>query len=131
MLCQPCDVPMRKHIYIGCIPAKKSVRHKLGANCRQGVAFDKDGTLTLPYADSVHPDLQQSLDACSAAFDCKVVLFSNSAGLFQFDPEGRARVTQLANTAPGQNGDYCAVDTTVCVQVRWLLGSSKSWASRC
>ena len=56
--------------------------------CCQGVAFDKDGTLTLPYAESVYPDLQESLQTCRAAFDGKLALFSNSAGLFQFDPEG-------------------------------------------
>ena len=64
--------------------------------CFQGVAFDKDGTLTVPYCDTVRSDLQPALDACSAAFGGKVVLFSNSAGLFQFDPQGGNPVEQNA-----------------------------------
>ena len=50
----------------------------------------------MPYAESVHPDLQQSLDACIATFNGNVVLFSNSAGLHQFDPEGEDPVAQRA-----------------------------------
>lgn len=55
----------------------------------EGAAFDKDNTLTLPFLEEVHPDLKQSLDDCKKAFNGKVVLFSNSAGLEQFDPEGQ------------------------------------------
>ena len=54
----------------------------------QGCAFDKDGTLTLPYAESVYPVIQESLDQCRAAFDGNIALFSNSAGLYQYDPTG-------------------------------------------
>jgi phosphatidylglycerophosphatase GEP4 len=55
----------------------------------EGAAFDKDNTLTLPYIEKVHPELQKSLEDCKKAFDGRVCLFSNSAGLEQFDPEGR------------------------------------------
>ena len=81
---------------------------------RQGVAFDKDGTLTLPYAESVYPDLRHSLDACRAAFGGKVVLFSNSAGLFQFDPEGDVPTIASSHSLVEamfhytDNGDTCA-----------------------
>lgn len=54
----------------------------------KGAAFDKDNTLTLPFLEKVHPAVQQSLDECNRVFDGKVCLFSNSAGLQQFDPEG-------------------------------------------
>ena len=54
----------------------------------QGCAFDKDNTLTLPYLKQVHPKIQASLDECKHVFNGNVVLFSNSAGLHQFDPEG-------------------------------------------
>ncbi len=39
-------------------------------------------------AGQVHPELQKSLEECKKAFGGKVCLFSNSAGLQQFDPEG-------------------------------------------
>lgn len=43
---------------------------------------------TFAFARQVHPMLQQSLDECKEVFGGKVALFSNSAGLEQFDPEG-------------------------------------------
>ena len=56
----------------------------------QGVVFDKDNTLTRPYSPEVDPRLKSSLDSCLEAFGReKVVLFSNSAGLEQFDPESK------------------------------------------
>ena len=54
----------------------------------QGCAFDKDNTLTLPFLKEVYPEIQASLDECKEAFNGKIVLFSNSAGLKQFDPDG-------------------------------------------
>ncbi|KAK9814549.1 hypothetical protein WJX72_007730 [[Myrmecia] bisecta] len=54
----------------------------------QGCVFDKDNTLTEPYATAVHPRLAPALQECSRAFDGRLVLFSNSAGLRQFDPKG-------------------------------------------
>jgi len=54
----------------------------------RGCVFDKDNTLTAPYARAVAPGLAPALARCRAAFGGRVVLFSNSAGLAQFDPEG-------------------------------------------
>lgn len=56
----------------------------------KGCIFDKDNTLTEPYAMKVHPFASQALTECIRVFGKeKVVLYSNSAGLTQFDPEGK------------------------------------------
>ncbi|KAI0529707.1 hypothetical protein KFK09_002264 [Dendrobium nobile] len=54
----------------------------------RGVVFDKDNTLTAPYSLSLWPALSGSFDRCQAAFPGKVAVFSNSAGLYQYDPDG-------------------------------------------
>lgn len=54
----------------------------------KGCVFDKDNTLTEPYAHIVAPHLTASLDECKKQFDGQVVVYSNSAGLAEFDPEG-------------------------------------------
>lgn len=54
----------------------------------EGCVFDKDNTLTEPYADEVAPQLLPSMRRCQQAFNGRLVLFSNSAGLAQFDPQG-------------------------------------------
>lgn len=54
----------------------------------QGCVLDKDNTLTHPYSSQVAPQLVLSLERCQKAFEGRLVLFSNSAGLQQFDPEG-------------------------------------------
>lgn len=54
----------------------------------RGCIFDKDNTLTEPYRLELHPSAAAALADCTAAFDGRVVLYSNSAGLEQFDPEG-------------------------------------------
>lgn len=54
----------------------------------RGCIFDKDNTLCKPFALTVDPALLASLEDCMQVFDGKVVLFSNSAGLEQYDPEG-------------------------------------------
>eukprot|EP00877_Chromochloris_zofingiensis_P007482 jgi/Chrzof1/2988/Cz12g07050.t1 len=54
----------------------------------KGCVFDKDNTLCEPFALEVHPKLQQSLADCRDVFDGRMVLFSNSAGLLQYDPQG-------------------------------------------
>lgn len=66
--------------------------------CYQGVVFDKDHTLTLPYDMKLHPFAQESLKKCIGVFgQDNVVLYSNSAGLRQFDPDGEhARVLEHA-----------------------------------
>ena len=52
--------------------------------------FDKDNTLTAPFAATVEPRLIESLGACQRTFGAGgVVLYSNSAGLKQYDPEGK------------------------------------------
>jgi phosphatidylglycerophosphatase GEP4 len=53
--------------------------------------FDKDNTLTEPYRLEVNPAVRASLAACMDAFEGKAVLYSNSAGLQQYDPEGERR----------------------------------------
>ena len=46
----------------------------------EGVVFDKDNTLTAPYALAVWPALGPSLQECQAIFEGRVALLSNSAG---------------------------------------------------
>ena len=55
----------------------------------RGVMFDKDHTLTLPYASSLHPYAAAALEEAKRVFGSRnVVLYSNSAGLKQYDPDG-------------------------------------------
>ena len=54
----------------------------------EGCVFDKDNTLTEPYRLVLTPSAAASLAECKAAFNDRIVLYSNSAGLKQFDPEG-------------------------------------------
>eukprot|EP00899_Mesostigma_viride_P013009 jgi/Mesvir1/21709/Mv04126-RA.1 len=54
----------------------------------KGCVFDKDNTLTEPYAMEIHPRVRDSLEECVRVFEGRVVLLSNSAGLIQYDPEG-------------------------------------------
>jgi phosphatidylglycerophosphatase GEP4 len=54
----------------------------------KGCVFDKDNTLTVPYALEIHPEVQEALRQCRIAFGDNVVLYSNSAGLTQYDPAG-------------------------------------------
>lgn len=54
----------------------------------EGAVFDKDNTLTEPYAIAIAPILVDSLRKCIQTFNGKVVLLSNSAGLEEFDPDG-------------------------------------------
>ena len=49
----------------------------------KGCVFDKDNTLTNPYAMCFHPQIKESMRECMEVFDGKVVLLSNSAGLLQ------------------------------------------------
>jgi hypothetical protein len=48
----------------------------------------QDNTLTEPYSLGVAPQLAPSLQRCREAFQGRLVLMSNSAGLAQFDPRG-------------------------------------------
>ncbi|XP_071689422.1 phosphatidylglycerophosphate phosphatase 1, chloroplastic/mitochondrial [Rutidosis leptorrhynchoides] len=55
----------------------------------QGVVFDKDNTLTVPYSLSLWGPLGSSLESCKSVFGNNVAVFSNSAGLQEYDPDGR------------------------------------------
>ena len=49
----------------------------------------QDNTLTTPYAPCCAPTLLPALDACRAVFGAHaLVIYSNSAGLQQYDPQG-------------------------------------------
>ncbi|GMH18452.1 hypothetical protein Nepgr_020293 [Nepenthes gracilis] len=55
----------------------------------RGVVFDKDNTITLPYVLAMWAPLKPSVELCKSVFgDDNVVVFSNSAGLYEFDPDG-------------------------------------------
>lgn len=55
----------------------------------RGAVFDKDNTLTAPYARSLTPAGAAAVAGAIAAFgEGKVALLSNSAGLKQYDPDG-------------------------------------------
>jgi len=61
---------------------------KVKASGFKGCVFDKDNTLTSPYSLCFHPEVKDSFADCIKAFDGKVALLSNSAGLSQYDPHG-------------------------------------------
>lgn len=50
--------------------------------------FDKDNTLCEPFALEIDPKLRASVEACREAFEGRLAIYSNSAGLRQYDPEG-------------------------------------------
>ncbi|KAJ0966202.1 hypothetical protein J5N97_027340 [Dioscorea zingiberensis] len=54
----------------------------------RGVVFDKDNTITAPYSLSLWPSLSDSFQQCRAAFPGKIAVFSNSSGLYHYDPDG-------------------------------------------
>lgn len=62
----------------------------------RGVVFDKDNTITVPYVLAHWPPLSPSIQQCKAVFgEDNVAVFSNSAGLLEFDPDGsKARVLE-------------------------------------
>ncbi|CAM9623943.1 unnamed protein product [Sphacelaria rigidula] len=62
----------------------------------KGVVFDKDNTLTAPYADDVHPLVEEGLRRCTEAFEGRVCIMSNSAGT-RDDPE-YADAVRIENT---------------------------------
>ncbi|CAA7394346.1 unnamed protein product [Spirodela intermedia] len=53
----------------------------------RGVVFDKDNTLTSPYSLFLWPPITASLGHCMQAFPGRVAIYSNSAGLSQYDPD--------------------------------------------
>lgn len=50
-----------------------------------GVVFDKDNTLTVPYSLNLWPPLGSSIEECKSHFGNNVAVFSNSAGLYEYD----------------------------------------------
>eukprot|EP00878_Enallax_costatus_P004047 GHUV01004271.1.p1 GENE.GHUV01004271.1~~GHUV01004271.1.p1 ORF type:complete len:285 (+),score=68.87 GHUV01004271.1:88-942(+) len=50
--------------------------------------FDKDNTISEPFALTVPAKLLPSFQQCQQVFGSNVVLYSNSAGLYQYDPKG-------------------------------------------
>jgi phosphatidylglycerophosphatase GEP4 len=67
----------------------------------RGCVFDKDNTLTEPYRLELHPHAVAALAECAREFGGALALYSNSAGLEQFDPEGEeARALEAALGVP-------------------------------
>lgn len=46
----------------------------------QGVVFDKDNTLTIPYCSSLWGPLDESFEQCKSLFGNNIAVLSNSAG---------------------------------------------------
>ncbi|WOG91811.1 hypothetical protein DCAR_0311065 [Daucus carota subsp. sativus] len=55
----------------------------------QGVVFDKDNTLTVPYSFTIWRPLRISVEECKSVFGTNIAVFSNSAGLQEYDRDGR------------------------------------------
>ncbi|OIW05501.1 hypothetical protein TanjilG_27631 [Lupinus angustifolius] len=63
----------------------------------KGVVFDKDNTITVPYSLTPWPPLESSLDRCKLEFGPRVAVFSNSAGLREYDhDDSKARMLENA-----------------------------------
>ncbi|KAF5481464.1 hypothetical protein F2P56_002111 [Juglans regia] len=54
----------------------------------KGVVFDKDNTLTAPYSLKLWGPLSSSLELCKSVFGPEIAVFSNSAGLYEYDIDG-------------------------------------------
>ncbi|CAH9107450.1 unnamed protein product [Cuscuta europaea] len=55
----------------------------------EGVVFDKDNTITAPYSLGLWAPLESSIHHCKSVFGNNIAIFSNSAGLHEYDPDGR------------------------------------------
>ncbi|CAH9148382.1 unnamed protein product [Cuscuta epithymum] len=55
----------------------------------EGVVFDKDNTITAPYSLRLWTPLGSSIEQCKALFDNNIAVFSNSAGLLEYDADYR------------------------------------------
>ncbi|KAH1034717.1 hypothetical protein GYH30_054911 [Glycine max] len=63
----------------------------------KGVVFDKDNTITAPYSLKSWPPLESSLECCKSEFGHDIAVFSNSAGLHEYDHDGsKARMLEGA-----------------------------------
>lgn len=66
-------------------------------DCR-ALVFDKDNTLTVPYAHAIYPPCRASIQQALQAFPGRVAVLSNSAGTTSDDPdEGAALAFERAN----------------------------------
>uniref|UniRef100_A0A9I9D8R2 Haloacid dehalogenase superfamily protein n=1 Tax=Cucumis melo TaxID=3656 RepID=A0A9I9D8R2_CUCME len=54
----------------------------------KGVVFDKDNTITAPYSLTIWAPFKSSLEQCKTVFGHNVAVFSNSAGLYEYDHDG-------------------------------------------
>ncbi|XP_048448059.1 phosphatidylglycerophosphate phosphatase 1, chloroplastic/mitochondrial isoform X2 [Pyrus x bretschneideri] len=54
----------------------------------KGVVFDKDNTITAPYSLTLWGPLGSSLEQCKSVFGPDIAVFSNSAGLYEYDHDG-------------------------------------------
>lgn len=54
----------------------------------KGIVFDKDNTITVPYSLTPWPPLESSLESCKSEFGQDIAVFSNSAGLREYDHDG-------------------------------------------
>ncbi|XP_022147919.1 uncharacterized protein LOC111016731 [Momordica charantia] len=54
----------------------------------KGVVFDKDNTITAPYCLTIWAPLKSSLEQCKSVFGQNIAVFSNSAGLYEYDHDG-------------------------------------------
>ncbi|XP_060209472.1 phosphatidylglycerophosphate phosphatase 1, chloroplastic/mitochondrial-like [Lycium barbarum] len=55
----------------------------------EGVVFDKDNTITVPYSLNLWSSLASSMEQCKSLFGNNIAVFSNSAGLAEYDPDDR------------------------------------------
>ncbi|MED6146352.1 Phosphatidylglycerophosphate phosphatase 1, chloroplastic/mitochondrial [Stylosanthes scabra] len=63
----------------------------------KGVVFDKDNTITAPYSLLPWPPLESALESCKLEFGPDIAVFSNSAGLQEYDHDGsKARMLESA-----------------------------------
>ncbi|XP_022750755.1 uncharacterized protein LOC111299677 isoform X2 [Durio zibethinus] len=63
----------------------------------KGVVFDKDNTITAPYSLTLWPPLRPSIEQCKDVFGPDIAVFSNSAGLLEYDHDG-SKATKLEGT---------------------------------
>ncbi|XP_061970608.1 phosphatidylglycerophosphate phosphatase 1, chloroplastic/mitochondrial-like isoform X1 [Populus nigra] len=63
----------------------------------KGVVFDKDNTITVPYSLTIWDPLHASIERCKSVFGNDIAVFSNSAGLFEYDhDDSKARALEKA-----------------------------------
>ncbi|XP_028196178.1 uncharacterized protein LOC114381185, partial [Glycine soja] len=63
----------------------------------KGVVFDKDNIITAPYSLKPWPPLESSLECCKLEFGHYIAVFSNSAGLHEYDHDSsKARMLEDA-----------------------------------